>query len=88
LNCWIHDGLTAVASRGLDQLAGFVGGANLLGGLLAKGIPRNLCTEAFADCTVATVPKISPVSILRDGLFFAAKAWIVKIPKKRAALVI
>jgi hypothetical protein len=62
----MHAGFQLVASRGRDQIRGFVGGLNR-SGFAANGTPRNLTTDPVAAGSIVVVPTIGPASIRTVG---------------------
>jgi len=66
-NCWIQAGLQAVALIGSLKLPGLTGGAKRVGGLFAKGTPRNLLIEAVAAGRDVVVPMTTPASMVAVG---------------------
>ena len=49
------------------NVPGLSGGANRVGGLFAKGTPRNLFTDAVAAGSEVVVPMTTPASIVAVG---------------------
>ena len=63
----MHAGAHDVALIGAEKLPGLSGGANRVGGLFAKGTPRNLLTEAVAAGSEVVVPWRTPASTVAVG---------------------
>jgi hypothetical protein len=66
-NCWIHAGLHSLAIIGSPNVPGLSGGANRVGGLFAKGTPKNLLTVAVAVGSEVVVPTTTPESMVAVG---------------------
>ena len=67
MNCWMQAGLHCVAIMGVLNVPGLSGGANRVGGLFAKGTPKNLLTVAVAAGNDVVVPMTTPESIVAVG---------------------
>lgn len=63
----MHAGAHAVALMGELKVPGLCGGAKRVGGLFAKGMPKNLLTEAVAAGKEVVVPSTTPASIVAVG---------------------